>query len=154
VGDVDDDRGAGTVGVDRAQARGVPGDAPRGVGAAVERIDDDHHLALDVVDARLLGQHAHASPAQHGQRGLVGGDVAEVLAVPRAGRAPIGEATQRDADRLGRIVQEVDQSAVGESHLARSTRCGRCRPWRSPLAARAITATMPGKHHPGSCTVR
>jgi hypothetical protein len=121
VGDVDHHGGPGPVAVDRAQAGGEPRDALRGVGAAVQRIDHDHQPvgpAVAVVDARLLRQHPDAGTAQHLQCGGVRGQVAVVLTGPGAGQPPVGYPTESAGDLVGRVVEQGDQTFVGEGHPA------------------------------------
>ena len=65
VRQVDHQRGARPVGVDGAQARGEPRDAPARVRAAVERVEHDHDLPVGVAQARLLRQHADARLLEH-----------------------------------------------------------------------------------------
>ena len=97
-GEVDDQRGQRPLGVDRAEAGGVPGDAAMGVGGAVDRVHDDEDLPFGVGEARLLAEHAEAGAVEDRQRDLVGGEVAEVLAgLGRAGQAPVLEAVEHAA---------------------------------------------------------
>ena len=93
---------------------------PRGgVGAAVEGVDHDHHLAVEVVAPRLLGQDAHLGPPEHRQRGRVRGHVAEVLARVRPGRArrpPVPQAAEGAPHRHGRLMEQFRQGLVRERH--------------------------------------
>jgi hypothetical protein len=117
---VDHERGPRTVAVDRTEARGKPWDAPRCVGTAVERIDDHDHIALSVVEARLLRQNSDLGLRQHRQGGGVGHKVAVVLAVERAGQVPVGtvEAVERRPYRKRGLVEQLDQRVIGQGHVS------------------------------------
>ena len=115
---VDHERGPRAVAVDRTEARGKPWDAPRCVRAAVERIDDHDHIALPVVEARLLRQNPDLGLRQHRQGGGIGHKVTVVLAVEGAGQLPVGtvEAVERRPYRKRGLVEQLDQRVIGQGH--------------------------------------
>ena len=82
---------SGPVAVDRAQAGGVPGDAPSGVGRPVDRVDDDGDRPVGVVQARLLAEHAQPglARARPGRPRRPPGRCG--TARPGAGQAPVVE---------------------------------------------------------------
>ena len=69
-----------------------------------------HHRDRPVgpVAPGFLRQHAHAGRLEHRERGRVGGEVAVVLAGPRAGQTPVVEAAERLGDRRRRLVEHVE----------------------------------------------
>lgn len=71
-----------TVGIDRTQRRGEMRDAPAGVGRTVERIDDDHDVAVEILRSRFLRQHSHGHAAQQTQGRIVGPQISPILTVP------------------------------------------------------------------------
>jgi hypothetical protein len=80
---------------------------------AVEGIDDDDDVAIGLVQAALLRQHADACTEQHLQRGPVGCDVAVVLTWMRttASEPPIGDIAQRGHHRRrGRVEKGAEPS--------------------------------------------
>ncbi len=120
VRQVDHERSARTVGVDRTEARGEPRDAARCVGAPIERIDDHDHVVLPAVEARLLRQDPDLGLRQHGQGGGIGRKVAVVLAVEGAGQVPVGtvEAVERRPHRERGFVEQLDQRVIGQGHVS------------------------------------
>ena len=144
---VDHDGRPCPVAVHRAEAGGVPGEPAAGVGAAVHRVEHDHHRAVTAVQPGLLAHHPQASALEHRERRLVGGQVAVVLPGRGAGRAPVGQRVEgrtdgrrrrRGARRAG--PRRPSRSTVGSA----DPRGGRCR------RTVAGWATWPPSTSPGS----
>src|SRR5205807_6688173 len=95
---VDDERGTSAVGVDRAQAGGEPWQLPRRICRTVDGVEGDDDVAFGVVEARLLTEDAEPRPVEYSYCGLVGRQVAAVLAGTRARQAPILQVVEGGAD--------------------------------------------------------
>ena len=130
-------RSAGAV--DRGQAGGVPGQLAGRVGGTVDRIEGHHHVAIGVVEAGLLAQHAQSRVHQHRHRHLVGGQVAEVLAGTGARRPPVVEVGQGVVDGRRHLVEDGDEAVVG--HCSNATR--RSPPHRLRSSSRWPPSTLP-----------
>ena len=109
---VDHQRHPGSALVDGAEAGGEPGDAVGCVGRAVQRIEDDENVAILVHQARLLAQHAETRGREHVDGSPVGHKVGAVLPGPGPRRAPVREAPQSSAHRVGRRAQRVEEGLV------------------------------------------
>ena len=111
VGDERDER---ALLVDHADAGCVPRQAPRRIGAAVERIDDGDERPVGVVTAGLLAQHAQPCLDQqrHGDR--VGSTIDRYW--PRVGSLTFQSVvpTSTSATRSAALLQEAaDRAEVG-----------------------------------------
>ena len=60
----------------------------------------------------FLRQHPHSGPLEHLQRGGIGGDVTQVLAVTRPGQTPIGQIAECTTDRACGLVEDLQQDVV------------------------------------------
>jgi len=138
---VDDQGDPGPAAVDGTQAGGEPGQAPGCVGGAVDRVEHDDHVSVDLVGARLLAEHAQAGAPEHGQGGYVGHDVGPVLAGAGAGRSPVAQVVEGGPHGGGGLGEHRQEQVVGhpagrynrlaaaqcDTGAARTVREGGCR---------------------------
>jgi hypothetical protein len=110
---VHDERDSRAVGVDDAERGGEPGDSPRRVRRAVDRVDDGEKWTVGVVQSGLLAQYAETGVEQVLDHGAIGGEIAVVLAGPSARFAPVVEIPEHASDAGRGFVEDGKQVLVG-----------------------------------------
>lgn len=104
-----DDRDHGSLGIDRAQRRGEMGNTATGIGGTVERIDDHHHLTVEILRTRFLRQHTDSRRTQHRQHHVVGQQIGAVLAVTLTRLTPIGHRSENIGHRIADAMEQIEQ---------------------------------------------
>ena len=97
------------VDIDCAQRRREVRNTTTGVGGTVERVDDDHDVAIEILRSRLLRQNPHRRVAKHRQHHLVDHQVGAVLAVSFTRRPPVGHVSQDVRHGVSDVVEEAEQ---------------------------------------------